>query len=158
MDNHTFILTPGEWIGHGKIMISGAKEEIPFITKWKILPIENGIIIAEQIVEKHGVADVLLNRFRFTNFSVKKFDVYFENDVISDIVLGKGKYDECSILWAFQTIGEDSQAGLSGAEMYFQQSEDEYHLKAEYFLDEEHRTLIEGQIWRKNENSSDRDF
>lgn len=149
--DHPFILQPGEWIGHGKIKISGAKEDLSFITKWKILPIQNGIIIAEQIVEKQGVDDVLVNHFRFYDFSPEKFKISFENDLIIDTVNGEGKFDENSLFWAFNALEDESSVGLSGAEMYYRQSNDEYHLKAEYFLDEDHRTLIEGQIWRKND-------
>lgn len=154
--DHIFLFTPGEWIGYGKIIISGAKEEISFITKWKISEIDQDTIYAEQLVEKQGVEDVLLNQYRFSNFSGNKFKVALENDILEQSVFGEGKFDESSIIWVFQSL--DSPVGLNGVEMYYRQKNDEYSLKAEYVLDDEHKTVIEGHIWRKNESGNDREL
>lgn len=148
-NTHTFIFTPGEWIGHGKVTISGSKEAIQFITKWIISPKEKGIIRAEQTVEKQGFDDILVNRFQFSDVDKKVFSVKLENEVIGDERQGKARIDDNSIFWAFEEIGEGETVGVAGVEMYTQQSEDDYTLHAEYFLDETHRTIVEGHIWRK---------
>lgn len=146
---HLFIFSPGEWIGHGKVSFTGSSQELKFITKWVISEPQGGIIYAEQHVEKQELEEPLLNRFRFSTIKNNHFTVSLENEILGKVIYGQGKIDEDSIIWAFEAVGEVTEVGLAGVEMYTVQTANDYLLHAEYYLDEDHKSIIEGHIWRK---------
>lgn len=143
MPQNDFIVTPGLWLGEGKISFSSSSEFLKFYTKWNIQEDSPGIMKATQIVEMQGVDEHVINSFTFTEIKPTSFSVFLENNVLGSI-LGSGLRDEHVIAWEFR-----DQLTFEGFEVYEQQENGDYFLHAEYGASDQFRTIIEGLIWRK---------
>ncbi|HRD55229.1 MAG TPA: hypothetical protein PLC42_02420 [Parachlamydiaceae bacterium] len=138
-----FIFEKGIWIGEGQVKFSTGLEQIHFYTKWEIKALENGEIHCKQQVEMRGGGENVTNRFIFSNIQEKRFLISIENDVLGK-AQGSGIADEKKIAWEFR-----DHADFEGFEVYELQENGDYLLHAEY-ISEEHRTTIDGRIWKKN--------
>lgn len=142
MIQHQFILSPGTWIGEGKITFSASPEFIKFYTKWQITEEQPGVMKASQTVEMQGVEEHVINQFRFTDLTPKSFALTIESETIGS-VQGKGIIDARTIAWEFR-----DNLSFEGFEVYELQENGDYFLHAEY-SSEEYRTIVEGLIWKK---------
>lgn len=139
---HAFILTPGIWIGEGKIAFSTSPEIIHFYTKWIVG--KTGEVCQHQ-VEMQGSEDSVYNKLTFSNVTNESFVVKLENDLIGEVV-GKGVIDDKTIAWEYRN-GED----FEGFEVYELQDNGDYMLHAEYASTDQYRTIIDGRIWKKSQ-------
>ena len=142
IDTPQFLLTPGLWLGEGKITLSTSPEELRFYTKWEIEQVTPTSLKALQLVEIEGVKGQLINRFYIDGITAEGFEVWLENEHIK-LVQGAGNITPSSISWEFHTADI-----LIGAETYLKQSNGDYLLTAEY-VSASHRTHISGHLWRK---------
>ncbi|MCE5316187.1 MAG: hypothetical protein LLG04_02335 [Parachlamydia sp.] len=142
---HAFILSPGKWVGEGKISFSASAEHLHFYTRWLIGEADTGSITCSQEVEMPGNETKMFNHFVFSNVTAASFAVELENDILGK-VQGKGIIDAKTLAWEFHG-GE----GLEGFEVYELQDNGDYMLHAEYASPDQFRTVIDGRIWKKTE-------
>lgn len=143
MENHTFIFTPGTWLGEGKIGFSASSEEIPFYTRWIIQEeASNGTIICDQTVEMVESSEKVNNRLTISQITPLAFQIQLENDLVGK-VSGKGVIDAKTIAWELR-----EHSGFEGFEVYEIQENGEYTFHAEYASSENFRTIIDGRIWK----------
>lgn len=138
-----FIFEEGIWIGEGLVKFSTGLQEIHFYTKWEVKKEENGEIHCKQQVEMRGGGDNVVNHFIFSNVKDKRFLVSLENDILGK-ASGSGIADDKKIAWEFR-----DQADFEGFEVYEREESGDYLLHAEYISTEQHRTTIDGRIWKK---------
>jgi hypothetical protein len=143
MSQHTFIFTPGLWIGEGKITFSASPEHLRFFTKWQCNPLKNGLIDCRQIVEMQDRAENVANAFTFSEISPTGFKAKLVSDMIG-AEHGKGIIDQKTIAWEFR-----GNPDFEGFEVYELQENGDYMLHAEYTSSEHFRTIIEGRLWKK---------
>ena len=147
MTPHLFLLTPGEWLGEGKISFSMSPDTIPYYTRWDVQGLENNEITAVQMVEMQGAGEALLNQFRFFDLSSSSFNVELSNEMLG-VVQGTGLIEPESIAWEFR-----NHPTFEGFEVYRRkstdESTDEYSLHAEYSSPDHHRTIVHGRVWKK---------
>ncbi len=143
MNNHVFLFSPGIWIGEGKVTFSTSPEHIHFYTKWVISTQDEGVIKAHQEVEMRGGGDNVFNDFYFKNVTDKTFKVELENELLGK-ASGTGLLDSKRIAWDFR-----DHPDFEGFEVYELQDDGDYMLHAEYVSPDQHRTIIEGRVWRK---------
>lgn len=143
MTQHAFIVTPGKWVGEGKISFSASAEHIRFYTRWLVGEADQGNITCGQEVEMVGNEPNMMNQFVFSNVTATSFTVQLENDILGQ-VKGKGVIDAKAIAWEFHGGGE-----LEGFEVYTLQDNGDYMLHAEYASPDQFRTIIDGRIWKK---------
>jgi len=141
---HTFIFSPGEWLGEGTISFSASPEKIRFYTRWVIEKEEKGGIRSFQEVEMEGVEDHVHNSFRFFDKGDKGFKVELRNNLVG-IATGKGIINEKTLAWEFHGHNE-----IEGYETYKLLSNGDYELHAEYASADLFRTIIDGRIWQKS--------
>lgn len=137
-----FILTPGIWLGEGKITLSTSPEELRFYTKWEIEQATPTSLKALQLVEIEGVKGQLINRFYIDEITADAFVIWLENEHIP-LIQGAGSLTPTFLSWNF--LAEDR---LVGKESYQQQPNGDYLLTAEY-VSASHRTTISGHLWKK---------
>lgn len=142
---HLFILTPGVWIGEGRITFSASPDELRFYTKWHVEKIENGKIACEQRVEMEGREDTLTNRFLLNEILPSRFHIQLSSEFLGPIH-GKGLIDQTTIAWEFR-----GNADFEGFEVYQLLPTGEYRLHAEYASSDSFRTIVDGRIWLKKE-------
>lgn len=145
MAQHAFILSPGKWVGEGKISFSASSENLRFYTRWLIGDADKGSITCSQEVEMPGNEPNMINNFVFSNVTTSSFAVELENDVLGK-VKGTGIIDQKTVAWEFHGGG-----GLEGFEVYELQDNGDYMLHAEYASPDQFRTIIDGRIWLKTE-------
>lgn len=138
-----FILSPGRWIGEGKITFSTSPEHMRFYTSWVIEKEEGKIIKAVQEVNIQGSDEKVINHFSFLNFENNTFSVELENELMGKIE-GTGIVDERSISWEFK-----GSLHFEGFEVYERQENGDFMFHAEYSSSGTFRTIIEGRIWFK---------
>lgn len=137
---HSFIFTPGEWIGEGTVSFSSYDEQLEFLTKWSIgMPGEDGIICIQE-VNIEGSEEPLKNHFLLFDLKDQKFRITLENNDLG-IVEGTGLIEDTSIAWEFR--GND---GFEGYEVYHKENEVIYRFHAEYISPDSLRTIIDGYI------------
>ena len=100
MTQHAFIVTPGKWVGEGKISFSASAEHIRFYTRWLVGEADQGNITCGQEVEMVGNEPNMMNQFVFSNVTATSFTVQLENDILGQ-VKGKGVIDAKAIAWEF---------------------------------------------------------
>lgn len=142
MFNHTFIFSPGVWMGEGKIVLNMIEEELFFGTKWAIQTTDfAGKVNCAQEIQIQGLADQMRNELSFYDFQTKTFLVDMENQNVGRIV-GTGVYDEKMIAWEFR-----NNSNFEGYETYTLQEDGSYTMKGEYITTDQFRTQIEARIW-----------
>lgn len=147
--NTAFIFSEGEWLGQGIITLSTSPEEIRFYTKWVIQKENNAEIKATQIVEREGVRENVINKFHIYGIKDQGFKISLESQDLGKVE-GSGTWDEKSVAWEFhERVPFEGSLGFEGFEIYTKLENNEYHIHAEYYLEKEYRTFVEGKIWRK---------
>lgn len=144
MVNHEFLLSPGKWIGEGKVTFSTSPEHLRFYTKWQIEKDDSGNLHCQQYVEMEGGQDRVENIFMISEVLPDSFVIQLSNDLLGRIS-GKGVIDPETIAWEFRGSEE-----FEGFEVYELQDNGDYMLHAEYSSTEQFRTIIDGRIWKKS--------
>lgn len=151
MEQHPFIMTPGQWLGEGKIKLNMMDEELSFFTRWKIPKTDQkGKVECVQEIQVVGLADLMLNEFSFFNLKGNNFNIELENQSLGKVV-GDGLVTPESIAWEFRL----NSLGFEGFELYERSKEDEYKMHAEYATTDEFRTIIHGRIWKQALNTEE---
>ena len=153
MFNHSFILSPGNWFGEGKITLNMVEEELIFNTNWAVQNKDfAGKVTCAQDIQVQGLAENMRNELTFYDFQPKGFSVDMENQNVGRIV-GTGVYDEKMIAWEFR----NNDMNFEGYETYTLQSDGSYSMRGEYVTSDQFRTVIEARIWpqMKQESASD---
>lgn len=143
MSKHSFIFSPGAWIGEGRVTFSMSPDLVRYYTKWTIDAIRDGKITCEHRVEKEGGGDDIFNAFTFSNITQDTFTVELTNETLG-VVIGHGIIDDKTIAWEFKGNPE-----FQGFEVYELQENGDYMVHAEYASTEEYRTIVDGRIWKK---------
>lgn len=143
MSTHTFIFSPGLWLGQGEIKFSTSHEKIHFFTKWMVEPEQDGLIICSQQVEMRGNDEILSNRYVFSNLTKEGCLITIENELVNS-VQGRCLFQPKMIAWEFR--GHET---MEGFEVYELQENGEYQFHGEYSDHDHFRTVIDGRIWQK---------
>lgn len=147
MFQHSFITSPGSWVGEGKIVLNMVEEDLIFYTVWNILDKDfSGMVTSVQNIQIQGLSEGIQNEMRFFDFSKERFSIEMQNQNIGKI-LGQGIFDEKMIAWEFR--GNDMK--FEGYESYCLQDDGTYKLKGEYISSDQFRTQVEGHIWKHSE-------
>jgi hypothetical protein len=142
MKNHSFIFSPGLWLGEGKITLNMVEEELFFGTKWSVQNTDfKGKIACAQEIQVQGLSEHMRNELSFYDFQTKSFNVEMENQNVGKIV-GVGIYDDKVIGWEFR-----NNPNFEGYETYQLQEDGSYIMKGEYITSDQFRTQIEARIW-----------
>src|SRR5258708_15270179 len=100
--NHSFIFSPGNWFGEGKITLNMVEEELIFSTNWAVLTKDfSGKVGASQEIQIQGLSDHMRNDLIFYDIQQKTFSLDMENPNIGRIT-GTGLYDDNTIAWEFR--------------------------------------------------------
>ncbi len=143
MAQHQFLLTPGSWLGQGKIQLNMVAEELAFFTRWNVTqPDPKGKIECLQEIQIKGLSDIMHNQFLIYDHASGAFTIDLENQALGKIT-GKGVIDEKVIAWEFRV----EEIGFDGFELYEKQDEKNYTMRAEYATSDQFRTLIQGRVW-----------
>lgn len=140
---HSFLFTPGLWIGQGKITFSVSPDHLHFYTKWLVETPSDGIILCRQEVETEGREWPLINTFNISKITEEGFSIDLSNDLLNHIP-GKGVLDPKTIAWEFR-----GNPDFEGFEVYELQDNGDYMLHAEFVSTENFRTIVDGRIWKK---------
>jgi hypothetical protein len=144
--NHSFILSPGNWYGEGRIVLNMVEEELIFSTNWAVqLKDLAGRIPCCQQIQIQGLADAMSNQLTFSDFKGNAFTVEMENPNIGRIV-GTGIFDDQSIAWEFR----NNDAQFEGYETYLLQPDGSYLMRGEYMTSDQFRTQIEALVWQQS--------
>lgn len=144
MSDHTFILTPNQWLGEGKIILNMVQEELSFFTRWNVaIKDSTGLIECVQEIQVKGLSDIMMNQFIFTSFTPTGFSVELENQALGKVI-GGGVINDKVIGWEFRM----PDLGFEGFEFYEKQPDDSYLMHAEYATTDQFRTLIKGRVWK----------
>ncbi len=150
MAQHQFLITPGNWLGQGKIQLNMVSEELAFFTRWNVsTPDQDGKISCVQEIQVKGLSDIMSNQFAIYNLVHGEFTIDLENQALGKIT-GKGLINDKVIAWEFRI--ED--INFDGFEMYEKQDEKNYLMRAEYATSDQFRTLIQGRVWQQEETHS----
>ena len=143
---HSFIFSPGQWAGEGKILLNMVEEELVFNTNWNVQTRDFvGKIQCYQDIQINGLSEGLRNELFFFDFQNKQFVVEMENPNIGRIT-GKGIYDDNLIGWEFR----NNEASFEGFETYHLQTDGSYLMKGEYVTADQFRTQIEARLWLRS--------
>lgn len=141
MNHHQFILSPGIWIGEGKIQLNMVEENLSYSTRWNISQQDDtGKIECLQEIQVKGLSDHMQNQFFFFDLTPGTFSIELDNPAIGKII-GKGLITEEIIAWEFRT----PQIGFEGFELY-QKKGDYYLMHGEYATLDQLRTTVTGTI------------
>ena len=142
--NHSFIFSPGNWFGEGKITLNMVEEELIFNTNWAVLTKDfSGKVGAAQEIQIQGLTDQMRNDLIFYDIQPKTFSIDMENPNIGRIT-GTGLYDDKTIAWEFR----NNDMNFEGFETYTLQPDGSYHMKGEYVTSDQFRTHIVARIWQ----------
>jgi hypothetical protein len=142
MFKHTFIFTPGIWVGEGRIIINMIGEMPTFTTRWTMQPPDfAGKIMGYQKVMIQGLTEGHTNQLTFYNFQARTFTAEMENQNTGRIV-GVGIYNNKMIGWEFR----NKEVNFEGYETYNLQPDGSYKMKGEYVTSDQFRTQIEAHI------------
>lgn len=144
MNAHQFLFVAGIWIGEGKVTFTGTPEHIHFYTKWTINPPEKNGIIAKQEVEMRGGGENVINHFHFTDVTSDTFFLTLQNELLGK-ANGNGVIEAKKIAWEIR-----NHPDFEGFEVYELQDNGDYMVHAEYISPDQHRTTIDGRIWKKS--------
>jgi len=144
MSTHSFILTPSQWLGEGKIVLNMVEEELAFFTRWNVSTKDStGLIECVQEIQVKGLSDIMMNQFLFTNVTASSFAIELENQALGKII-GGGVISDKVIGWEFRMV----ELGFEGFEFYEKQEDNSYSMHAEYSTSDQFRTLIKGRVWQ----------
>lgn len=142
---HQFLMTPCTWLGQGKIQLNMVAEELGFMTRWHIKPIDgDGRIECTQEIQVKGLSEVMHNEFLIHNLIGGEFSIDLENQALGRVT-GKGLINDKVIAWEFRV----EAIGFEGFELYEKQDDKNYLMRAEYATDDQFRTLIQGRLWQQ---------
>lgn len=144
MQQHLFILSPGRWLGEGKIHLNMIEEELPFFTRWKVAPEEDGFIECTQEIQIKGLSDIMVNYFRVSALTPLSFSIFMENHAIGKVD-GIGMIKEETIGWEFRV----KDLGFEGFELYEKLTDDTYRVHGEFATVDQFRTTLHGKIWKQ---------
>ena len=139
-----FLFQAGVWIGEGQMTFAGSPDCVVFYTKWTINQESNQTISCRQEVELCGGGENVLNFFTLTAIKEKSFEITVESEALGKAT-GKGIIDERKIAWEFK-----EHPDFEGFELYDLQENGEYKVHAEYISPDQHRTIVDGRIWKKS--------
>ncbi len=143
MTQHHFLLSPGTWLGQGKIQLNMVSEELAFFTRWNVTNIGgDGRIECVQEIQVKGLSDVMNNEFLIYNLNSGEFSIDLENQALGKIT-GKGLVSDKVIAWEFRI----EEIGFDGFELYEKKDDKNYDMRAEYATSDQFRTLIQGRLW-----------
>ena len=146
---HSFIFKPGLWLGEGKITLDMMDETMPFYTKWKVPPVdEGGRLECTQEIQIAGLSELMLNEFSLYDIAPGQFIIELENQSLGKVV-GSGLIGKDTIAWEFRL----NHLGFEGFEFYQKVDENTYKVHAEYATTDEFRTIIHGKIWLSTSSS-----
>lgn len=152
MFNHSFIFSPGTWVGEGKITLNMVEEELIFSTQWGVQNKDfSGKVACDQQIQIQGLTESMRNELSFYDFQTNSFCVDMENQNVGKIV-GTGVYDKDMVGWEFR----NNDLGFEGYETYTRQQDGSYLMKGEYVSDQ-FRTQIEARLWLRSHEVSDMD-
>lgn len=143
MSAHSFLFSPGVWLGQGHIILAPSQERLQFYTRWVIEPKKEGVICCQQRVEMPAVAEQVQNSFYLHDVSEENFTILLVNEQLGQ-VHGRGLVTDKSIAWEFRI-----NSGLEGFEIYHLQENGGYLIHAEYASLDQFKTVIDGFIWKK---------
>lgn len=152
---HSFILSPGNWAGEGKIVLNMVEEELVFNTNWNVQARDfSGKVEGMQEIQVQGLSENMRNELSFYDFQNNSFTVEMENQNVGRIV-GMGVYDDKLIGWEFR----NNSMNFEGFETYHLQPDGSYLMHGEYVTSDQFRTQIEAHIWpsTKEDSPSDED-
>jgi hypothetical protein len=138
--SHSFLFTPGNWVGEGTVTFSASPEQLYFITKWAIHSSGEEGIACNQEVRMEGTDEPVLNYFKIFDLTPTNFKISLKNDILGE-VSGTGIIDKRTIAWEFR-----GQIGFQGYEVYEMEGEGLYKFHAEYASPDQFRTIIDGHI------------
>jgi hypothetical protein len=145
MTQHQFLLTPGAWLGQGKIQLNMVAEELAFFTRWNVGQTgQDGKIECLQEIQIKGLSDIMHNQFLIYNQASGEFAIDLENQALGHVT-GKGLINDKVIAWEFRV----EEIGFEGFELYEKQDATNYLMRAEYATSDQFRTLIQGRVWLK---------
>ncbi len=145
MAQHQFLLSPGSWLGQGKIQLNMVSEELTFFTRWSVNnPDGDGRIESNQEIQVKGLSDIMNNAFVISNLSNGEFVIELENQALGRVT-GTGLINEKLIAWEFRV----EEIGFEGFEFYELQDDQTYIMRAEYATNDQFRTLIQGRVWQQ---------
>jgi hypothetical protein len=145
MVQHHFLLSPGSWLGQGKIQLNMVAEELAFFTRWNVPQADaQGKIECLQEIQIKGLSDIMHNQFLIYNHAAGEFVIDLENQALGKIT-GKGIINEKVIAWEFRV----EEIGFEGFELYEKQDDKNYLMRAEYATSDQFRTLIQGRVWQQ---------
>lgn len=148
--NHTFIFSPGNWAGEGKILLNMVEEELVFNTNWNVQARDfSGKVECMQDIQVQGLSENMRNALLFSDFQANTFAVEMENQNVGKIV-GTGVYDNKMIGWEFRNNGMN----FEGFETYHLQEDGSYLMRGEYVTSDQFRTQIEARIYPSQEEDS----
>lgn len=143
MSLHQFLFAPGTWVGEGRVTLSGSPERIHYYTKWIVKAIEKNAINVKQEVEMQGGGENVMNHFHFSSVTHDTFNLTLQNELLGE-AQGKGIIEPKKIAW--EILGHPD---FEGFEVYELQENGDYMVHAEYISPDQHRTTIDGRIWKK---------
>ena len=144
MYNHSFILSPNNWLGEGRIQLNMVDEELGFFTRWNVPNRDSiGRIECIQEIQVKGLSDIMINQFSFFDLSHANFSIELENQALGKVT-GSGLINEKVIAWEFRI----ADIGFEGFEFYEKESDTSYQMRAEYATRDQFRTLIRGRLWK----------
>ena len=145
MEHHSFILSPGRWLGEGKIHLNMIEEELAFSTRWKIGQEEDGFIECVQEIQVKGLSEIMINHFRVSSLTPLSFSLFMENHAIGKVE-GIGIINDLMIGWEFRV----KELGFEGFEFYEKQPDDSYRVHCEFATIDQFRTTLHGKIWKQS--------
>lgn len=150
---HSFIFSPGQWRGEGKITLNMVEEELFFNTLWTVQNRDfAGKVGAAQDIQIHGLSDSMRNELTFYDFQTKTFCVDMENQNIGRIA-GTGIFDDKTIAWEFRS----NDLNFEGYETYALQPDGSYQMRGEYVTSDQFRTQIEAKLWLNSTEAASTD-
>jgi len=147
---HSFIFSPGQWYGEGRILLNMVEEELIFNTNWAVQNRDfTGKVGASQEIQIQGLSENMRNELTFYDFQNKAFCVDMENPNIGRIT-GTGLFDDKTIAWEFRS----NDMNFEGFETYVAQPDGSYQMRGEYVTSDQFRTRIEARIWQRTNEVS----
>ena len=149
MEGHSFIFTPGVWLGEGKILLSMLEEQLVFFTRWSIGAKDpKGHIECLQEIQVRGLSDVLVNHYTFFDMTPTTFHVLMDNYAVGKIS-GSGIIHPEMVGWEFRV----KELGFEGFEFYEKQSDELYHVQGEFATSDDLRTKVQGRVWYQKDRT-----
>ncbi len=147
---HSFIFSPGKWLGEGRIRLNQFEEDLVFFTRWTVQQEEDDEIECIQEIQVKGLSDIMVNHFRIFQIESSTFSLVMDNHAIGT-VQGKGILHEQAIGWEFRVLELD----FEGFEYYEKESEEAYIMRGEFATTDQLRTTLQGRIWKQKVPSSE---